>query len=375
MAVVSNERTRVNLSRRDLLSGLGTALLSLKAQAYAPIRVAARMVREFPHSRLVSAAPSGGLLCLEDWVDRAYPLRVIDVSSGSTLYSGKFQSRVLSAEFTVDSKGIFVRLPPAARSDTAWEGIVDVATGKRNERVYQAYASEYWEQVIPTIDQTLLVCHSRLSTGRFEWFARSEFTSGKDIVRKEVDAGDRASKPRSDVAVSDDRETMIYFSDDNVVCRRTRDLEVLWTREMEPGLRACPLTISPSGNYVAAVVSKGISKGQFERYTTLYAVVYDGKTGTELARLDIAGSNSIAISPDGRLLARMTTEPGVKGEVILTAHIHELPSGTKVESFVHDHVEDGRRQFLQASAGASFTADGKYVITSGMVTKIWRLES
>jgi len=138
-------------------------------------------------------------------------------------------------------------------------------------------------------------------------------------------------------------------------------------------LRPFPTAVSARGDYMATHINRGIRDGQFWRDTPLSIGVYEGKTGTEVARLQLSGKWGIALFPDGKLITVIAREPGKKGEILPTVHIHEVSSGRRLASIIHDHIKKGRRQFLEAGCGASFTPDGKYLIASSGVTKVWRI--
>ena len=88
---------------------------------------------------------------------------------------------------------------------------------------------------------------------------------------------------------------------------------------------------------------------------------------------DLDGSEGVAISPDGKLLAVSVREAGKKGDVLPGAHIYDVTSGARIAAVVHDRIPPGRRQWLVAHCGVSFTSDGRYLVTSGMVTKVWNI--
>src|SRR5262249_34533048 len=104
-----------------------------------------------------------------------------------------------------------------------------------------------------------------------------------------------------------------------------------------------------------------------------YIAVYDGETGEEVARLARNWSDGIALSADGKLIGVVVREPDKMGEVIPAVYVYDVLSGKKLASVAHDRIKKGRRQLLEAACGVGFTSDGKYMITSGMATKVWRL--
>jgi hypothetical protein len=188
---------------------------------------------------------------------------------------------------------------------------------------------------------------------------------------------DERSEPPSDIEISADRTAAVQYIDGELVCRRTSDLETLWSRPIAANLRIHPISVSADSNYVAGVLAKGSFDGQFRHYSILGLVVYDGRTGKEISRFQSAkiegAGRGIAISPDGRFVAVVVREFDRKGEAIPTVYIHDAHSGKALGSVAHDRIGKTRRQFIQAGCTVAFTPDGKYLVTSGMSTKVWRV--
>ena len=174
--------------------------------------------------------------------------------------------------------------------------------------------------------------------------------------------------------VRSDRRTIVAYSFDNVlVCRRMDDLSVLWTKSVEPGLELLRIAVSADGARIAASVGDPLVEDLTRGWRQHYLGVYDGGTGEEVARLQIDGTDWIALSTDGGLIAVVSHERGEKGAVVPAAPIYETSSGRKVASVVHGPVKQGRHQRLEAGITVAFTSDGKYLITSGMATRGWSL--
>jgi hypothetical protein len=73
--------------------------------------------------------------------------------------------------------------------------------------------------------------------------------------------------------------------------------------------------------------------------------VYDGKNGDEVAKLPISGTEGIALSPDGKLIAAVERVYS-KGKALPTIHIHDVSTGEKLASLTHDVIKSGAHQFL-----------------------------
>jgi hypothetical protein len=172
------------------------------------------------------------------------------------------------------------------------------------------------------------------------------------------------------MSISADRKILVCAFDDVLLCRRSDDLEILWTRRIDPYLAGVDaLACSADGGIVAASVSDLLSPPR-----QFYIALYDGKSGADLIRLPLCGSYAMGVSPDGRLIAI-----GEIRDVTMRVHLYSLPSGSLITSVIHGEAAKGRHQFLSLGFvknghGIVFTSDGKYLITSaGTGTKVWRL--
>ena len=334
-------------------------------------RLVLEPAHEFADARLLCSSPDGTKLCMEEWKAPGAPVKVVETGTWRTLYRDRFQQRSLGASFFADGQAVFLSF--AGPKERVREAVADIRTSQRMERTRPYDPVEYSEQAAPVDDRVLIVARFGNEPRRLEFLARIQYPDYQELSRVTIPPGNKEPRPCSDLSVSADRSTAVYFSDGALVCRRTRDLSVVWTHEVEGGLRAFPLAVSRYGDHVAAVIARASFDGKFEHYERLYTSILDGRNDTEGARLSVFGKYGIAISPGGKLLAVVTDEPGEKGAVLPTVHIYDVPSGNRLGSVVHDRIPRGRRQAVLAGCGASFTADGKYLVTSGMATKVWTL--
>lgn len=375
------------LSRRDLIVSSGSLWGPFFAKGLAGEPIGSRslrlaLIQEFANATAHAVSPDGRTVCLEDWKVSGYPLRIVEVDTGRMIYSGRFQSRVLTADFFADGRALFLQFPGVKGQLFHRQALVDIKSGERTERMRSFDPFQYSEQMLPVDDRTLLVAHRRLyphQPPRIEWFSRLEFPSYREQARIEPPAEQDGSRPSGGgLFLSADRSIAVYSSNNALVCRRTPDLNVLWTRPFEGGLRPAQMAVSAQGEYVAAVVTRVFPAGEFERYEPLYVSVYRIKDGVEIGRLPLKGEEGltqggIALSPDGELIALVARENGKGGEILPTVYLQEVASGRKLASVVHDHIMSGRRQFLDAGCTVSFTSDGRYIVSSGVLTKVWRL--
>jgi hypothetical protein len=338
----------------------------------APGSISLSLVHEFPKTRLLDVAPDGAKLCLEDWDIAGYPVRVVETATLQTIYSGNFHVRALSVGFFGDGQALFLDFAGGARQFVHQQTVVDLRTAERTDRTPSFNPFRYLDWTNPVVDRTLLVMHyEEKPRTALTWLSRLEFPSYRELVRVDLPPEVTDAKAVTGAAFSDDRKTVSYFFGNALVYRRTVDLGVVWTRQFSPGIRALPSGISAHGELVAATIVRGTIDGAFERHTPLYVCVYDGKTGAEIARLPLTRSS---LSSDGRFLTSAAREPGKKGEVLSTVSVYGALSGAKVASVVHDRIPKGRHQWGMSLCGARFTSDGSYMITSGMTTKVWRID-
>ena len=366
------------LSRRHMLGLPGPLLLVLgrKLCGGEPVtrRLDARLAHEFPNSTLRAISPDGTKLCLEDWSKPKYPLKVVEVGTWLTLMTDRFQCRVLEVAFFADSQSLLLQFPPekgkSARGQTLWQ----LSTGARIETMRNMPGiSEGNERDYAIAERLLLVARHGIESHRIEYLSKVSFPGYEELVRAVIPAKDGASVASWRLWLSGDGTILAYYSDNELVCRRVDDLKVLWKRPIAQDFRVGQLAISSDGGRIAASVvgREGREGGQSSSYIS----VYDGKNGTDVARLPLGEVEGMAVSPDGSLIALSGRQGGRNGEVSSTVHIRDISSGVELLSVVHDRITRGRHQWLKAGCVATFSSTSEYLITSGMTTKLWRLGS
>jgi hypothetical protein len=345
------------------------------------------LAKTFEKSTVRAVSADGTKLCMERWAERGYPLDVLDVGDWNLIYKGRFQSRPFSASFFGDSKALFVRALASTPGAVCGSGkghcadqnvVIDLGTGGRTERITPIPDPYSGTNAYALRERTILLSHYQgqpayetvnltlVEFPEYKELTRVPYATEKRQARRVV-SGIMLSKEYG-FMVSDDRRALVYAFDDLLLCRRTDDLRVLWTRRNEPPLQLRHLAVSATGNYVAASFTDNSSP-----HSPQATYVYDGRDGSEVARLPQSGTGEIALSPDGRLLAGINYVPAGGGDLISTVSVYHVPSGRSLASIAHDRTRKGRRQFLEAGCSVAFTPDGKYLVTSGVFTKIWRL--
>jgi len=135
------------------------------------------------------------------------------------------------------------------------------------------------------------------------------------------------------------------------------------------------LTVSHDGTRVAIAFGENTLVSQIRIY---YIEIYDLMDGNLLARLPVNGIEGIAVSPDGQFIAVGQREvlDSATDNIQPTVHVFEIATGRKLATMIHDNLRLGRGEYSYAAFGPDgirFTADGRYLLTSTIHTKIWSL--
>jgi hypothetical protein len=308
-------------------------------------------------------------------MERGYPLRVLETGTWRVVYTGRFEARTYGADFFADSQTMLVGYPTAARA------IVDLSTGARTVQT-GIYDSHRHDNYHAAGDRTVLSIHVETPPSEAMTVALLELPDYREIVKVPYAIQPRKAHPvkgsltlstDGGPILSDSRKVLLYSFDAVLVCRRVADLALLWTTSVESSLEFIKFAISADGTRIAASVGDPRVDDLTRGWRQHYLGVYDGGTGEEVTRLQIDGTDGITLSHDGTLIAVVSHERGGKGAVVPTVSIYEILSGRKIASVVHGPVKQGRHQWLDAGIVVAFTSDGKYLITSGMATRVWSL--
>jgi hypothetical protein len=362
--------------------------------------ISVRLVREIKYAQVLDLSPDGAELCLyysrnptrsfrssgEAWRENKNPipknadaLRVINSSSWVQNYATKLPALPFYGSFFADGSAIYVGVPGVTESGQSGSAdlIVDVKAGQISEHfdLYRPDATSffYWA----TTDKTLLGLGYDPELRRTDVVVLAEAPSFKEIRRAPFAENRPAgSKGETRIATSLDRRTFAYGVDDRVIYRNTSDLSVIWNQPMVPSLKMWHATISPRGGLVAASSNDGYLDGpQMRRVQEGYVGVFDASTGRAITRIYADATEGIAISPDEKLLAigQRVFMPGKTSGTQPTVLLFDIASGKRVATMVHDQFREGGGEFLRAGVSVRFTPDGKYLISSGLNTKIWEI--
>lgn len=370
------------LSRRNLLQFSGSALISLLAgrtlraqSAAGGIPVKMSLMHEFFKKQTLDISPDGSKLCLENWGDARYPLEVVEIGTGKMIFKEVFQTRVGQASFFANSKSLLANTLIKLNNKIAHHlTVVDLLTGERTESQHFAGNTNGNDPSIALSDGIILVKDIDWKSIEKSSLILAEFPTYREVAKIPLVAkSDEPEKSAIDnyrSGVSNDRSIFFYSYGRTLVCRRTRDLEVLWLREIEPPSTA-KLFASPNANYVAVAIADTAFR---DLQKESYIVICNGKTGADVKRLQICGTEGLALSPDGNLLAVVEIINSRENKTYFAkVHVYDVKSGEILASFEHDRIKWQRGGTIKAACLVYFTADGQYLISSGMNTKVWKL--
>jgi hypothetical protein len=316
-------------------------------------------------------------------------LQVVELKSGNTVYATQLRSMAVSATFFADSHGLYTETmlmgsAATGRVTTFQQAAINLDTRELAERLAEGNIRYF-----ALTGRAVLGLESNPQTSQSEALVRAELPDYKEVVRVPFAATqepERYGRPAisgrgivyghdTDPLISADRRTVAYGAGHSLVCRTASNLEVLWTRAIEPEyLGAWLLDLTPDGSKVAAAVVGGSSVADRDKF---YVGVYDGKDGSVVAKFPINGREGVAISPDGKLLAVSQQTRISNGQVQPSVNIYDVSSGHQVGDVAHPAVNtSGFGNSGVGSIGSKFTPDGKYLITSGVNdTMVWAVKS
>lgn len=355
-----------------------------------------RLIKEFADAYCVATSPDSTKLCLyftkhplttftlggeqrtyDTGATKDEVLRVIQMVSWRTLYSAHLRQRAAIGSFSADSEELYVatnRLPPDFR--TSPQLLIDLRTADLHQHLQINKPEEPFNFYEALCDRTLLGIENQprsfadaviqVSLPDYREIGRVPFAVTQDIEAPNKNAGP---------IVSADRKTFVCAAGHSIILRRTKDLSLIWSRQIDPELYGVRrLSITPDGTRVAAAILGFDTKGAQPRG---HIGVYAGKDGSPVTQIPVDGRESLAISPDGKLVAVGKQVPKAQ-DISMVMEIYNISSGRRITSCVHDKVPPGRHQALAASFGSEvsqFTPDGKCLVTSGNNrVKIWEID-
>jgi hypothetical protein len=380
------EQRALQRSRRQFVEQCGGGALLLvmhcpaKAQSVVSARVQFKLVKKIDGGTFWAASPDSRRICvgLQRSGGASRALSVIELGSWKAVYSAPLPGEAREFSFFSDSERLYgVAETPRLRESM----LIDLRTGgiEKREDEYVRGKTAFVEAI-----------HDRILIGyRGKRLVQVEWPTLREV------AGVPLNAAASFLRFSADRKRLIHTVGQSLVCRRAEDFDVLWTRQvdsdigmMEQGLAGVSISsaryaISGDGSIVALAPRRSGMSGKPERF---YLEILNGTDGHPLRRLPENGSDGVALSPDGSLLAIAQMDgvadsyeespigrTRIAGGLEPALHIHEVPSGREVTRVVHAMVtRDQRLRGHLDGRRSGFTPDGRYLITSNSYdVKIW----
>lgn len=390
------------IPRRSFLGCGASALLvagRALSQGFSSSHGHFRPLREVKNAVLLAMAPDCRRVCLwltrkpvgrfTQWaagdrrgIDHDPPssdiLAILEIDTLKEIFSAPLPGEPMEFSFFLGGEAIYGVTEPHAL-DRKLAGrvqmVFDLPTG-RVERLPAPFGADttYYTALR---DRTLIGVRDQRELFRMEWPSLHELAS--TTLNGRIHGG---------LSLAGNRQGFIHVVDQSLVCRRTEDFRVIWDRQIDasidlsatlngrgvpgPSLSIVYKCFSADGSTAAIGACRGNNIGAPMEF---YVEILNGKDGTPIARWRQNPGDGLALSPDGKLIA--IAELGEAGNNLeSTVHVHEIPSGRKLGTLVHDRVARSRR--LGATMNASpfgFTDDGKYFVTANSYKiKIWQIE-
>lgn len=347
-----------------------------------------RPVREFRGLSLRALSSDGGRLWgaiardgVETWTprdgdwtpDRATAVLkgdsvgVVELDSRLIVYSAKTRATPFMGSFFRDTPELYVTgifFEPGKQGQE--QLVIDLQSGKVKQDLTRDGLFR------TTRGQRLLTLNGSLVGASLSIVELPDY---REIIRVNLEAS-VSGRYSTDQVVSGDGNSFVYAVDDLIVRRKTGDLSVIWKQRLDtPMSRVWRIAISAEGDRVAAVAATAPPPPKTPWLQPLYIAVYNG-SGARLATFptDLNFGDYLALSPDGKFLAEARRIPGSNQSADLVVHIYDIASNRLVFKALHASVPPGRYQNRETSGPVEFTADGRYLVTSGYGrTRIWEL--
>lgn len=350
------------------------------------------LAKEFESAYLLTISPNGREMCLyftrhpnESFIFKGgrregdpsqakraeEALSVVEIGAWKAIYAVRLKAKAFRSSFFSDDVLYAYTLPFKSKGGTSSEHII---IDLRDLNLEEGAAPPDNMLYYAAGDHTLIGTVLNEATSRYEALVRLALPGYRELVRVPFAVSPREQYANdTDLFFSADRTIFGYAAGHTLVCRRTKDLGIIWTQAIEQEFfGASRLAISANGSRVAAAIIDTAYLADQRKY---YISLYDGKDGSPLARLPVNGYAGLALSPDGELIAagRRTMNAKTR-EVQLFVDLYNVGSAKPFASLLHDTVPPGREQSLNAGFGyygIQFTSDGTYLITSSNRVKVW----
>lgn len=352
------------------------------------------MVREYKLAACRALSPDGARICLNEGDPvRRYGigrtgagerpprteanLALVRVGSWAVEHRAKLPENLVGASFFSDGMGLYGEVAVWHRRKLL-QFVHDLGTGQRHQ---QESSASPWSilRCHASVDRRLVCVVDERIDGRWhKWWeeaSATDWTRGKRIPYG-PDGGTDDHNGQAVPAFSTDRSTFVHAYQRSVVCRRSSDFRVLWTVAPSPTHRPWRVGISGDGGLVSsAMFEEGRISGRPRKH---FVAIIDGKRGTILQRIEADGTGAVAISGDGALVATAGSTQGEpeQPEIHATVRLFGAKTGKEVGFVTHSRTPVRDRLIADVNPdGIVFTPDRRYLITSGVDTRVWNIEN
>lgn len=307
-------------------------------------------------------------------------LRVLERSSWTSAYATRLPVKPNLGRFFADGGSLYIETSSIEPGGAViGRLLIDLKTGQVQERQDHLRPGSGHFSYRPLTGRELLGFGTIPDSGKTGVIVRVEAPDYREIQRVPFAETRSAAlgKTEGPVTLSADLSTFVYTYDRNVVCRRASDLGIIWSRETDPSLSLWHAAISCDARLVAAYVCDSTWIGQARKR---YVVILDGKDGREVTRISADGLESLAVSTERQLLATGQRFPIREGKAGTgkagtqpTVFLFDIKSGKQVAELIQDQFYGGGKEYLTAGVDVRFMVDGRFLVTSGLNTRIWQI--
>lgn len=343
-------------------------------------------IREFPDTSLLTISPDGKhfvfystkvpvetAVALEGAIRKSRSehgtdkLWILDQETNAVIFEKQTGTRVSDASYFADGQKLFYLTMEGTNRGAALSNVVvDL------ERQSTAISTTLQDRFYKAIGPNRLIAiegHEKIVTVALPNYQ----TIGRvSLGTAPQDRWERVSLDR----VSADRSTLIYVLDRRrVVYRRTTDLgRPVWASSIESRFKlgAMEISLSPNARWLAV----GCAENRLRNNGGAVGIMmFDAEDGKTVARFGLEPYERIGVSPNGKLLA-VGERHKESGQSVTAVHLYDVATQKEVGRVEHQRRVLGRNQDLLgglAVDGIQFTADSKYLITSGHDVRVWRV--
>lgn len=350
-------------------------------------------VREFPNAQVEAISPNGEWLCLHYGTTvrqfrggvgqvfgrggkPSFKICLVRCSTWREIWAKTIPDQISGASFFAEGDRLFAEARVYA-SQTIVRTICDINTLMHSEeivtmdRVRSIWTYAYAGDTV--------VQHEYQRPNSKEKFSKlNRVRMGTSEVLhssgSQNDSSVGVAAEMSLPAISADRETVLHLYGNELVCRNSTDLSVRWSRRLDAAFNPIRFGIAPKGTF--AVVAMWEQGKISHRARKVFIEVLSGKDGKQVGRLEVDGTDSVAVSDDGRLVAagtQLRQSPRI-GRIQTVVRLCDVQTGAELQKVIHDELSvDEHLASGLGHHGLLFSPDGKYLFSSGKSTRVWAL--